>query len=860
MPFPSLLIVFGAIAAGAVLAAPAVAAGWVHPAGYEDVATLEDIKRKGASLEWARAALKGLDAGVQPWLAQPLARLDELMPKRKMKVYWLTVCPKDRAYLPFNPFNDKDVVCPQCKQTIALDQPSVATAPTSGEAGTLYEGWGCSYLQAMAGKTHQLALLHALGADRSYGERAAALLKLFARHIKPLPVHRRGTERVIWTYNLEGDVSLLIHLLPAYELLRNVEGLFSAEDHRAVQRDLFQHWVDEVVRVEEDSTPVGNNMFTYLSIAALAGCALEDADYVDWAFGRRKYSPENRPDHHSLAWLTDHNYRPDGAFWELCSAYHLYALGPNCQVLVLGHRLARQMPDLFPPELYDDLDPGNPRARALARAIQWFTAQAFPDLTMAAFGDCGGRVSLETYPLTAEIGYRYLGVDEVGLYRALREGNRGLVGLVYGADTIEEKPLPYQSVHLASGYVALKREAGDDRLYAGLNAVAPGGAHQHGDRLNLLVYSRDRMLTGENFTRYNDPDQRIYSGASYAHNTVTVDETSQVHGNYLKGEAIPHIETFVDLPAGQIAEAWGDHIYPQTSVYRRALCQFDEYVLDLFRVQGGTTHDWFYHGVGEEPVVSIPMASRTGFEPALYVMRGEADYRVGAAADTFTATWRIPAEPEAPYPGRRRDVFSRVTVAGALQQAAFVLTVCPNPGRHSLMVRHEDTSAPFIAVHEAYADQPVCASVRALAGTCAAAVEISHADGSRRVVMYEAGSTPEGLRLRGRVGVIELDAAGRLRRLLLVRGQELRYGRLQVRADRETSLSMVCDRQGAGLVSSPAIAYETLEGRPVYAVGEETRVTVTIPASLSPSGGDIGTSVVVPGQTAAGPAPVQMRW
>ena len=78
---------------------------------------------------------------------------------------------------------------------------------------------------------------------------------------------------------------------------------------------------------------------------------------------------------------------------------------------------------------------------------------------MAPFGDMGGRVSLAAYALTAEIGYRYLGIDEAGSYRSLRQGNRGMTGLVYGVDTIKEKLVPCRSAYLSSSYAALKREA-----------------------------------------------------------------------------------------------------------------------------------------------------------------------------------------------------------------------------------------------------------------------------------------------------------------------------------------------------------------------------------------------------------------
>ena len=629
---------------------------WIHPAGFVDVATLEEARQKIRSHDWAKKAVDELTESVQPWLAQSLDRIESLMPKRKMQVYWLLMCPVCQERLRFDPFNDREATCQRCDEAHALSQQSKAVHLTGKYAGTLYEGWGCYYIQAMATAAQNLALLYALDADRTYAERSAGILKLFAKHIKSLPVQGSGTQHVIWTYNMEGDCVIVLALAEAYELLRSTDGLFTPREHRQIRRNLLQHWADGVFRVEEDSSPRHNGMYAYLSSVAMVGCAIESADYVDWAFGHRNYASERRPNHCGMRWLTLNNYLADGGFWGLCSAYHLYALGPNCRALVLGHRLSRQMPDLFPPQIYDGLDPGNSSYRAVRRAIKWFTAQAFPDLTVAPTGDMGGRASLASYPLTAEIGYRYLNVDEAGSYRELREGDRGLTGLLFGADTIEKKPVPYRSANLSSGYVALKREADGNRLYAGLNALLPGSGHAHADRLNLITYSHDRMLTGEKRTRYEDPDQRIYSGASYAHNTVTVDETSQVHGDQLKNEQIPYIHSFVDLPAGQVAEAHGDGIYEQTEFYRRIVCQFDRYLLDIFRVQGGKKHDWFYHGIGETPEIRLAMNDRTGFDPALYVMRGEQEYKEGLAEEAFAATWRIPGEPESSHHGRRRSL------------------------------------------------------------------------------------------------------------------------------------------------------------------------------------------------------------
>ncbi|MGD9496013.1 MAG: hypothetical protein AB7Y46_06870, partial [Armatimonadota bacterium] len=421
----SLLLALGGSALSPAWSAPAD--GWRHPAGLIDIATLEEVRHKQQTQAWARAVIEALDREVQPWLAQPVERLEELLPKRKTQVYWLLVCPQCRGSLRFDPFDDQAATCPSCGRTWRLSEQSPAAPPEASYAGTLYDGWGCHYLLKLSAKAKELALLHALGADDSYAQRAAEILRIFARHIGPLPV-LGDSHRVIWTYAYEGDMTVLEPLITAYELVRGIDGLLSAEDHRTIQQDLIKHWTDSVLRFQADQVQRHNNTYRWLTTVALAGCALEDADYVDWAFGVRAYSPQLRPQHCSLAWLTEQNYLDDGAFWGLCSAYHLYALGPHCEAMVLGRRLSRQMPGLFPPELFDEMDPSHPRARIARNAIKLFTAQCFPDLTMAPFGDMGGRVSLATYPLTAEIGYRDLGVEEVGSYSAIREGDRGLVG------------------------------------------------------------------------------------------------------------------------------------------------------------------------------------------------------------------------------------------------------------------------------------------------------------------------------------------------------------------------------------------------------------------------------------------------
>ena len=104
-----------------------------------------------------------------------------------------------------------------------------------------------------------------------------------------------------------------------------------------------------------------------------------------------------------------------------------------------------------------------------------------------------------------------------------------------------------------------------------------------------------------------------------------------------------------------------------------------------------------------------------------------------------------------------------------------------------------------------------------------------------------------------------LGAGGRLRDLALVRGTELRYGALRVRTDRNVSVSVRFDGGRARLVSSPPIAYHTVEGLPVYETGADVTVDLRMSAALSPTGEAVGARLSVPGQRQDGPVPVEVE-
>ena len=127
-----------------------------------------------------------------------------------------------------------------------------------------------------------------------------------------------------------------------------------------------------------------------------------------------------------------------------------------------------------------------------------------------------------------------------------------------------------------------------------------GHGHDHADMLNVMLYAFGEELLsdlGYTHTRY-----RPWTVSTLAHNTVVLDEQEQ----YTRGNSGPSRGSLLAFEtthnAVQWMEASGRRAYPGLARnYRRMVMlaeagEGNSYALDIFRVQGGTRHDWTLHG------------------------------------------------------------------------------------------------------------------------------------------------------------------------------------------------------------------------------------------------------------------------
>jgi len=109
-----------------------------------------------------------------------------------------------------------------------------------------------------------------------------------------------------------------------------------------------------------------------------------------------------------------------------------------------------------------------------------------------------------------------------------------------------------------------------------------------------------------------------WTRSTVAHNTVVVGRANQGGGGAKSGDLL---RFFPNTGGFSLVDADGQRGYAQctgTDAYRRTLVMVpvsddDAYVIDLFRVRGGTVHDWALHGDADEDTsatCSLPLSGK----------------------------------------------------------------------------------------------------------------------------------------------------------------------------------------------------------------------------------------------------------
>jgi hypothetical protein len=329
---------------------------------------------------------------------------------------------------------------------------------------------------------------------------------------------------------------------------------------------------------------------------------------------------------------------------------------------------------------------------------------------------------------------------------------------------------------------------GADQVQAHLHFSGSYG-HHHCDNLNLSLFAFGREMISD--LGYSHTKLRYWATCSIGHNLVVIDRTDQPRfGHKTDADLLMYVP---DLSGLSVVEASGELGYPGLAeVYRRlvmlvSLPGAHPYVVDIFRVKGGGTHDWILHGSADDDQAarcSLKLSPKKG----TLLEKGERWVEPFGESATFLSyglmrnvrTARTAAQWHATFTYRDRpDLGVRTHVMGGKATEVFL---CETPSMRragtddgllydylmpQLVVRRRGRrplESIFVAVHEPFRGKPRITSAELLTpdGSTGRAVALRVKLGRRtdRFLVSLDGaaqiecSGKEGAAMDGRIGFI----------------------------------------------------------------------------------------------------------
>lgn len=310
-----------------------------------------------------------------------------------------------------------------------------------------------------------------------------------------------------------------------------------------------------------------------LHIAVLLPIFREAAEWRDYAYFR-------------LTEQLDLQFYPDSFQFELTTNYHGCVLMNYRTVMRMMRVMDEPIPEAF--------------CRKLENAYHLYPKIVQPDGRIPNLND-GNRMSVKEELLACVEDF-----PDVPVFNYFRtDGKEGM------------SP-PYTSVALPySGYAVMRSGFGANDSYAMLECAPFGFAHQHEDKLEVLLWAFGKeLLTDFGGYRYDTSDMRKHCLSSYSHNTAIVDGMGQNRrcGYRWEKEDIKkraqmrygERESFV-IAEGVYDEGYGEEKLP--AMHTRTLLWFKSgvdgfaapfyLVLDRFALEGEHTYEALWHATGD---------------------------------------------------------------------------------------------------------------------------------------------------------------------------------------------------------------------------------------------------------------------
>ena len=617
-----------------------IAAEQVHPGLY---LTPEDIKRGERNVEqyaWAQRTFKDILAEADKWASMPEDSLREILPPLGAKfAYGFTSCPACGSSWPWwgtrgvcDLTRPRTAKCPTCERVFPdKEHPDDGDGWLDEKSGRRY--WFVGAYNSYVAQTLTLSALNALSnayaltGDEEYARTAAVIFDALAKIYPTCAVgsidypHAPGGRLERTQYQV---ARVLVLLANYYDLIYDSPALNgpSQAGEPTIRASIEERILKDGAGYcyKEGNTGrygLTNGEADYVRGVLAVGLLLGIQSYIDWAL-EGPYSVFN---------FLENNLLRDGQYYETSVGYSQHALS---LYMDMAEMLANYRSPKYPSGV--DLYHHPKLSRALARSnLDLVCAGHLP-----RFGDWGPDVKKREAPdpyvlggldIAAERMYRRsrspaerkqwadllnrVCAGEIDKHRAGVSGGHQ-TWLLYHAEPVPSQPdagdlESEESLLLDGAGVAILRSESGPKGRAALVRYGPSVCHGHMDDLNLNFFALGRELTYDlGYSLGSSHVQVGWARQTASHNLVVVNEKSQMGAGPTGGSA--HL--FASSDQVKLAELSSERSYKSedVTIYRRTVALVDgdpgaSYLVDIFRVAGGHTHDLIWHAFGDELAV-----------------------------------------------------------------------------------------------------------------------------------------------------------------------------------------------------------------------------------------------------------------
>lgn len=482
----------------------------------------------------------------------------------------------------------------------AILEPVEVPVPKDAGGGRSHEQHKKNYINML-----NCGIAYQLSGDKKYAAYIEQMLLKYATDYQKWPLHPRRKEghqggRIFW--QSLNDFVWQVYTIQAYDLAYNA---ISAANRKTIESGLFEPILKFfTVDCAETFNKIHNHATWDVAAVGMTGYVINKPEYVQMAL--KGTAKDGKTGY--LAQI-DQLFSPDGYYTE-GPYYQRYALLP---FIIFAKTINNYQPELKIFQYRDQL---------LAKAIQTSLQLTYTDGTFFPINDAIKGKTYESSELVYGVDIAYADIKASAELLDIAEKQGEVIvsdaGLKIARDLSEgkSKPFVYQSQLIKDG--ASGNEGGLGILRSGNNedqqavlvkAASQGMGHGHFDRLNLLYYDNGTEI----FPDYGSarfinieskkggdylPENKTWAKQTIAHNTLTVDQTSNFKANadlaQQSSGQVSYFKTDKDL---QVFSAKESNAYPGVEMSRTtALLKVQELkkplLIDIFKVNSEKTHQY----------------------------------------------------------------------------------------------------------------------------------------------------------------------------------------------------------------------------------------------------------------------------